>query len=147
MSGRTASWNSAKASARQELLQIPVPQKNEYLAVDQESRWQNPFVTVDTNMIQVRMYLPDENSSPVDQGGLTRLSAARKHTFNVRLADLPRALVALPNGAWPYGRVVAINEQLAPPQEKMRLRKNLTATIDALQEMGILVDDWTGRTQ
>lgn len=96
-------------------------------------------------MIQVRIYLPDENASPVDRGGLTRLSAARKHILNVRLADLPRALVALPDGAWPYGRVVAIDKELAPPQDQIRLNKNLGATIAALQDMGIVVDDWTGR--
>lgn len=147
MSRRTASWNAAKNNARQELTEIPTPSKSDYAAVDQESQWQNPFLTVETAMIQLRIYLPDENSSAVDRGGMTRLSAARKHTLNVRLADLPRALTALPDGAWPYGRVVAINTQLAPPQDQKLLHKNLGITIAALQDMGIAVDDWTGRGQ
>jgi hypothetical protein len=117
--------------------------KNDYLAIDQESKWQNPFLTVESNMIQIRIYLADENSSPVDRGGLTRLSAARKHILNIRPKDLPRALSSLPDGAWPYGRVVAINEELEAPQNQARLRRNLAITVDALKDMGIVVEDWT----
>lgn len=144
MSQNAARWSASEFSARQELTQIPIPSKGDYQTIAQESQWQNPFLTVETEMIQLRIYLPDENTSDVDRGGLTRLSAARKHTLNVRLADLPRALTSLPNNAWPYGRVIAINQQLAPPQAQARLNKNLAITIGALQSMGIVVDDWTG---
>jgi hypothetical protein len=143
-SGYTASWNSSKDAARQDLIEVPLPSKGTYLTVDQSSQWQNPFLTVETNMIQIRLYLRDENSSEVDRGGMTRLSAARKHILNVRLKDLPRALSSLPDGAWPYGRIVAVGEEVATPQNRARLRSNVAVTISALKDMGIVVDDWTG---
>ncbi len=142
-SGYASSWNSSKSAAREELTQIPVPSKHAYLAVDQESQWQNPFLTIETNMIQIRIYLADENSSQVDRGGMTRLKAARKHVLNVRLKDLPRALSALPDGAWPYGRIVAVGEELQTPQNRTRLRGNLAVTVGALKDMDVIVDDWT----
>lgn len=145
MSARAAAWNASKSSARQELTEIPLPSKSTYLTIDQSSRWLNPFVTVESNMIQVRIYMPDENSSPVDRGGLTRLSSARKQILNVRPKDLPRALVALPDAAWPYGRVVAVGEEIETPQNRTRLRSNLAITIGALKDMDIIVDDWSGR--
>ncbi len=143
MSTRATAWNAAKQSARQELTEIPLPSKTAYLSIDQQSKWQNPFVTVESNMIQIRIYLADENSSDVDRGGMTRLSAARKHILNVRPKDLPRALVALPDGAWPYGRVVAVGEELETPRNRPRLRNNLAITASALRDMDVVVDDWT----
>ncbi len=145
MSAHAASWNAAKTNARQELDQLPLPSKSTYLAIDQQSQWQNPFLTVETNMIQIRIYLPDENDSPIDRGGLTRLSSARKHILNVRFKDLPRALVALPDGAWPYGRVVAVSRESETPQDRTLVETNMAATIGALKDMGLVVDDWTHR--
>ena len=145
MSRRVAAWSASKQSARQDLIQIPSPAKNVYAAIDQESRWQNPFLTVESKMIQVRIYVADENSSELDRGGMTRLNAARKHILNVRLRDLPRALASLPNSAWPYGRVVAVGEELEAPQHQARLQSNLKITVGALDDMGIVVDDFSDR--
>jgi hypothetical protein len=145
LSAQSASWKASRLSARQDLNEIFPPSKSTYLAIDQESRWQNPFLTVESNMIQIRIYLADENSSTVDRGGMTRLSAARKRILNVRLKDLPRALVALPDGAWPYGRVVAVSKELGPPQDRTLIDDNLAVTVSALKDMGIVVDDWTNR--
>jgi hypothetical protein len=93
-------------------------------------------------MIQLRIYLPDENASPIDRGGITRLSSARKQVVNVRLAELPRALSALPDGAWPYGRVVAIGREKETPQNRAWFPDHLAITVRALQDMGVVVDDW-----
>ncbi len=143
MSGDAASWNASRVAARQELTQIPPPAKDSYLAIHQESQWQNPFLSVASNMIQLRIYLPDENSSSFDRGGLTRLNAARKQVLNVRLKDLPEALDSLPANAWPYGRVVAINEALEAPENQPRLQQNVSVTTNALRDMGIVVDSWS----
>ena len=142
MSKHAASWNASKTAARQELGQIPGPSKNTYLAINQESQWKNPFLSIDSNMIQLRIYLPDENSNPLDQGGLTRITAARKQVLNVRLVDLPNALSSLPDGAWPYGRVIAIAAEQKTPQNRRWFSNNLEVTISALKDMGIVVDDW-----
>ena len=143
MSARAAAWNNSKQSARQDLAEIPLPSKSTYLTIDQQTQWQNPFLTVETNMIQVRIYLADENSSDVDRGGMTRLSAARKHILNIRPKDLPRALASLPNGAWPYGRVIAVGEEQTTAQDRQQLGSNVAVTRDALKDMGVVVDDWT----
>jgi hypothetical protein len=147
LSQQSASWTESKQSARQELSVISPPSKSVYLAIDQESQWQNPFLTVESNMIQIRIYLADENSSEVDRGGLTRLSAARKHILNIRLKDLPRALVALPNGAWPYGRVVAVSKEFGPPKDRALISNNFAVTVSAIKDMGVVVDDWTDRSR
>jgi hypothetical protein len=146
MSRHAAKWVAAKTSARQELTQIPLPLKSVYLPIDQESQWQNPFLSVEQNMIQLRIYLPDENSSPIDRGGITRLSSARKQVVNVRLAELPRALASLPNGAWPYGRVVAIGRESETPQNRAWFPNHLSITVSTLQEIGVVVDDWNHPT-
>lgn len=142
MSAHASSWAASKQSARQELTQIPLPAKTAYASIDQEAQWKNPFLSVESDMVQVRIFLADENSSQLDRGGMTRIASARKQVLNVRLKDLPRALAALPDSAWPYGRVVAIGKQLEPPQTRARLERNLATTTDALNDMGIVVDDW-----
>ncbi len=141
----SASWNASKLAARAELGEIHIASRSAYLAVGQESQWQNPFLSVGSNMIQLRIYLADENQSPLDRGGLTRLNAARKQVLNVRLEDLPEALSSLPASAWPYGRVVAIDEKLEPPPAHARLENNLRVTVNALKEMNVAVDEWNSR--
>jgi hypothetical protein len=142
MSHQQAKWVAAKTSARQELTQIPPPLKSVYLSINQEPQWQNPFLSVEQNMIQLRIYLPDENGSPIDRGGITRLSSARKQVVNVRLSELPRALASLPNDAWPYGRVVAIGREKGTSQTRTWFPNHLDVTVRALQDMGVVVDDW-----
>jgi hypothetical protein len=142
MSRQAAKWAADKTSARQELTQIPPPLKSVYLAIDQEQQWQNPFLSVQQNMIQLRIYLPDANTSSIDRGGLTRLSSARKQVVNVRLGELPRALSSLPNDAWPYGRVIAIGKEKETPENRAWLMNHLEITVRALQDMGVVVDDW-----
>ena len=143
MSAHSADWKAAKADARQELSGLPLPLKSTYLSITQATQWQNPFLTVESNMIQIRIYFTDANSSDIDRGGMTRLSVARKHVLNIRLKDLPRALAALPNEAWPYGRVVAIGQETEYPRNRPRVRANVSVTIAALKDMGVVVDDWT----
>lgn len=142
MSRHAASWDASKRAARQDLSQIPPPLKSTYLAVTQESEWRNPLLSVERNMIQLRIYLPDENSSSIDRGGITRLTVARKQVLNIRLADLPQALSSLPDGAWPYGRVVAVGAEQETPENQPWLASHQQITINALQDMGVVVDDW-----
>ena len=144
LADNNAAWQASKTSARQELTEIPPPSKNIYLAIRQEPQWLNPFLSVKRNMIQMRIYLADENASPVDRGGLTRITAARRQVLNVSLEDLPKALASLPNDAWPYGRVVAVGEGITDKQSRAEVSRNLQATIKALNDLGIVVDEWNG---
>lgn len=139
-----SSWISAKDSARQELGALPAPSKKLYISIRREPQWQNPFLSVGRNMIQVRIYLADENDSALGRGGITRITAARRQVMNVRLADLPRALASLPDDAWPYGRVVAVGEGLKNAQDAAQVRHNFEITVDAVNALGVVAEEWDG---
>jgi len=139
-----SSWNAARSEARQELEEVPPPSKNLYLEIHREPQWQNPFLSVEQDMIQIRIYVADENTSTLDRGGITRTKDARRQVLHVRLADLPRALASLPNDAWPYGRVVAVGEGVETPQDRVQVRRNLEVTMNTLNDLGIVVDEWSG---
>ena len=134
--------NSVKNAARPDIDAIPPPSKNLYLAVREESGWQNPFISVETGMVLLRIYLPDSNPSAVDQGGITRPENARKQELSVRLSDVPKALAALPKGSWPYGRVVAVAEGYETSRDQAQIRRNMEATIQTLNDLGVVVDEW-----
>jgi hypothetical protein len=64
----------------------------------------------------------------------------------VRPADLPAALIALPQGAWRYGRVVAVSESpLASGKDRPKIRRIVEATIQQLNNLGIVVEEWPAR--
>ena len=78
-------------------------------------------------------------------GGLLRPAKARKQEIDVRPGDLPQALASLSPDVWPYGRVVAIEESpTAPRTERVAIRRNVEATIQILNDLGVVVDEWTG---
>jgi hypothetical protein len=77
---------------------------------------------------------------------LLRPVAARRQELQLNPADLDKAIVAIPAGAWPYGRVIAVAETLsASPQDRPKVRRNLEAAIKRLGDLGIVVEEWPGR--
>ena len=135
----------AKDTARQEIEQIPPPAKSRYLAVHTQESWGNPFLTVGRESIRMRVILPDVNPSAYGTGTMLRPADARKQELDIRLADLPTALAAVPQGAWPYGRVIAVEETpVETKADRPAVRRNVEATIQVLNDLGIVVDEWTG---
>jgi hypothetical protein len=135
----------AKDTARQQIDQIPPPAKSRYLAVHTQESWANPFLIVGRETIRMRVILPDANPSSYGTGTMLRPPEARKQDLDIRLADLPEALAAVPSGAWPYGRVVAIEETpIESKTDRPGVRRNVEATIQVLNDLGIVVDEWTG---
>ena len=60
--------------------------------------------------------------------------------------ELPEALLALPAGAWRYGRVVAIAESpLADRKKRASVRRNVEAAIQQLNDLGVVVEEWPSR--
>jgi hypothetical protein len=56
---------------------------------------------------------------------------------------LPEALTALPAETWPYGRVIAVEEDPnAPRQDGPAVRRNVEATMQALSDLGVVVYEW-----
>ncbi len=132
-------------TARQELEQILPPSKNLYLGIRDKDAYGNPFLVVHPETITLTIIFPDQNPNGFGTGGLLRPVNARRQQIEVRLADLPKALASLPAEVWPYGRVVAVEESPAAPRaERVAIRRNVEATIQVLNDLGVVVDEWTG---
>ncbi len=134
-------------SIRQQLEQIPLPSKTRYLAVKSLTTWQNPYLTVQGGMVTLHVTLADANTSALGVGGILRPAGARRQDLNLRTTDLPAALNAVPESAWPYGRVVALEEAHdAPASARPDLRRNMEAAIKTLGDLGIVVYEWQDTT-
>jgi hypothetical protein len=130
---------------RQELEQIPPPSKNQYLDVRTQDAYANPFLVVHPQTVTLTIIFRDQDPNGFSAGGLLRPAKARKQEVDIRPDDLPQALAALSPDVWPYGRVVAIEESpTAPRSERVSIRRNVEATIDTLNNLGVVVDEWTG---
>lgn len=131
------------ALAREDLSRIPPPSKNLYMSVASLEQWQNPSLTVQANMITVHVLMPDANPSELGKGTMLRPVAARQQVLNIDPQNLTEALNAIPKDAWPYGRVVAIEEARdAPASARPQLRRNIEAAVDTLTSAGIVADEW-----
>ncbi len=131
---------------RAALSQIPLPTKSMYVDVHDPNAWANPFLSVNSNTVNLRVLMADANPSTAGQGTLLRLESARRQELEVRTPDLAEALVALPPGAWHYGRVVAIAESpLASRKDRPLVRRNVEAAIQKLNDLGIVVEEWPTR--
>jgi hypothetical protein len=136
---------SKMEAARQELEQIPPPSKNRYLSVRTKEAYGNPFLVVHPQTITLTILYRDQDPNAFNAGGLLRPAKARKQEVDVRPADLPHALASLSPDVWPYGRVVAIEESpTAPKTERVAIRRNVEAAIQVLNDLGVVVDEWTG---
>ena len=63
----------------------------------------------------------------------------------MRLSDLDKAVVAIPAGAWRYGRVIAVAESpSAAPKDRPMVRRNVEAVIRQLNDLGVVVEEWPG---
>jgi hypothetical protein len=130
-------------AVRQDLEQIPLPSKSRYLAVHSLSIWENPYLTIQGSMVTLHVTVADANTSSLGTGGILRPVGARRQDLNVRTTDLPAALNAIPQTAWPYGRVVAIEEAHdAPAAARPQLRRNMEAAIKTLSDLGVVVYEW-----
>jgi len=133
-------------SQRAALEGIPLPTKSMYVDVHEPGAWANPFLSVGPDTLNLRITLADANPSTVGQGTMLRPEAARRQEMQLRPADLAQALIALPPGAWRYGRVIAVAESpLASRKDRPQVRRNLEAAIQQLNDLGIVVEEWPTR--
>jgi hypothetical protein len=131
---------------RAALAAIPLPTKSMYIDVHEPGAWANPFLSVDANTINLRVTLTDANPSSMGQGTMLRPEAARRQEMQLRPGDLADALIALPPGAWRYGRVIAVAESpLASRKDRPKARRNVEAVIQQLNDLGIVVQEWPTR--
>jgi len=131
------------AAVRDDIDRIPPPSKTRYMAIKTLTSWENPYLTVQGSMVTLHVTLADANTSSLGTGGLLRPVGARRQDLNVRTADLASALNAVPQSAWPYGRVVAVEEAHdAPPSARPQLRRNMEAAMKTLNDVGVVVYEW-----
>jgi len=131
-------------TARQQMELIPPPSKTRYMAVRSLSNWENPYLTVQKNMVTLHVTLADANASDLGTGGMLRPAAARQQVLNIGGDRLPDALTAVPENSWPYGRVVAIEEAHdTPASERPAVRRNMEAAIKTLSDLGVVVYEWS----
>jgi hypothetical protein len=131
---------------RDQLARIPLPTKSLYVDVHEPSAWANPFLSVDAATLDLRVSMVDANPSTLGQGTLLRPEAARRQEIQLRPGDLAEALIALPPGAWRYGRVIAVAESpLANRKDRPKVRRNVEVVIQQLNDLGIVVEEWPAR--
>lgn len=129
---------------RAQLDLIPPPSKNRYMAVHSLSGWENPYITVQGGMLTLHVTTADANPSDLGVGGILRPVAARRQDLNIRTGDLGIALNAVPQTAWPYGRVIAIEEAHdTPPSARPQMRRNMEAAEQSLNDLGMVVYEWS----
>lgn len=139
----TASQQQITDGARQQMELIPPPSKTRYMAVKSLSSWENPYLTVQDNMLTLHVMLEDANTSALGQGGMLRPVGARRQDLTVRVGELAAALNAVPQSAWPYGRVVAIEEaHNIPARVRPEVRRNMEAVMKTLGDLGVVVYEW-----
>jgi hypothetical protein len=132
--------------ARAEVAKVPLPTKSMYIDVREPALWSNPFLSVGPDMVTLRIVHADANPSTAGQGTLLRPQAARREEMPLRISDLRKAVAAIPADAWPYGRVIAIEESPdAGPKERPKARRNVEAVIRQLNDLGIVVQEWPTR--
>lgn len=134
-----------QASDRALLEQIPPPAKSRYMAIHSKAGWENPFLTVAAKTVALRIMYPQPPQSSLIPGNLLQPANARKRLLELRLADLPEALASLPEESWPYGRVIALEEDPNEgPANRIQTRRNVEATIQTLNDLGVIVYEWPG---
>ena len=131
-------------TARAQMELIPPPSKNRYMAVHNLSSWENPYLTAQGEMVTLHVLLADANTSGMGEGTLLRPVGARRQDLNVRVQDLPAALNAVPQSAWPYGRVVAVEEAgNVPVSARPQVRRTMEGAMGVLNDLGVVVYEWT----
>lgn len=140
----TGSQRQLEDEVRQQMEMIPPPSKTRYMAVRSLTSWENPYLTVQDNMLTLHVTLADANTSPLGQGGLLRPIGARRQDLTIRAEELPAALNAVPQSAWPYGRVVAIEEaHNVPVSARPQVRRTMEAVMKTLGDLGVVVYEWS----
>ena len=131
------------AEVRQQLEAIPTPVKSKYMAVKSLEAWENPYVTVQDDMLTLHVTVADANRSDLGQGGILRPIGARRQTLTIRPGELPAALNAVPATAWPYGRVLAVEEaHEVPERARPEMRRTIEGVMRTLESLGVVAYEW-----
>ena len=136
-----AQQNALLNSEREDLSQIPPPAKSKFMAIHTIESWENPSLTIQPGMVTLHVLLAD----PIPQagaGGMLRPIGARKQDLNVSLDKLGDAIASIPASAWPYGRVIAVEEAHKIPAAGLpAVRRSMEAAVGVLNDLGVVAYD------
>lgn len=124
----SAPEDTAAANPQARILQIPPADSQKYTGIRDMKAWRNPYLIIKVE-------------------GVGLLDVANNEQQIVDPDKLSEALARLPASAWPYGRVVAIQEINASSseEEKAKLRKNRALVAGSLESMQVLIN-WVPST-
>ena len=144
-----AEQRAVRDSQREELDMIPPPSKNRYMAIHTFDAWENPYITVQANMLTLHVLTADANTTGIGAGGILRPVGARRQEVNIALDKLGDAMSSIPQADWPYGRVIAIEEaHKTPKSAEPAVRRTMETAVSTLSELGISIYDLNeGRLQ
>jgi len=133
----------AQDADRQELAEIPLPAKSLYMSIHTRQSWTNPFLIVGKSTVNLSMLYPSTGPAASPGDSLLRPVAARRRVLDLRLSDLPEAISAMPGDVWPFGRVIAVEEDpTAARSDLPAVRRNVEATMQILSNLGVVVYEW-----
>lgn len=139
-----AQQHAVVESQRDQLSSVPPPSKSRFMVIHSIESWDNPYITVQPDMLDIHILQADPNPSSVGAGGLLRPVGARRQVVNVDPGKLGEAIASIPTSAWPYGRVVAIEEaHKTPKQMEPQVRRQMEVAIAKLNDLGVEVYDPT----
>jgi len=93
--------------------------------------------------VTLRVTYPEAPQSSLAPGNLMHPANARRRELELRLSDLPEALAAIPEDSWPYGRVIAIQEDTVQARaDRVQVRRNVETTMQVLNDLGVVVYEW-----
>jgi hypothetical protein len=102
---------------------VPPPDPNKYRSVRDARDWRNPYLMVQANGI--------------------RPTSAAMETPTMSPADVVAYLEKLPSSAWPYGLVVAVQENgVRTRGDTARIEKNREELLRRLEEAGVRAELW-----
>ena len=127
-----------------------------YRRPGEADKWRNPILIIHANRIEllvrkqfqtVRLPVPSIPSAPPLFGGpeVTPLVRPEHEVSDIRLSDLRRELTTLPVTAWPYGRVVAVQEASlgnGTRQENEQISALLKEAVAILKRLRLTIEYW-----
>ena len=117
---RPAQTSTPEAGTR--LRAIPALTDERYRTTQDLKSWRNPYLVVG----------PD---------GVSLLDVSSHEEHRLKMEELAEALANLPLTAWPYGRVVALQEAGAgSPSDSSRIRENRAKVAAALHSLEIAIN-------
>jgi hypothetical protein len=99
-------------------------QNRKYQGIHDGKDWNNPCLIVRSDGVEIA-------------GGTVGASP-------IAVESVAKALEGLPDSAWPYGRVVAIQDNgiVAAESEQSRIESNRTRLLGLLNDLGVVVGFW-----